>query len=106
MTKIVFIEHNGKQYDVEAEDGRSLMQAALENGVRGILADCGGACSCATCHGYISKEDEARVGAPSEDEKAMLESAVHETAESRLTCQITVTPELEGLIVRLPVSQL
>ena len=106
MTKIVFIEHGGKRTEVDAADGTSVMQAALDNNVRGILADCGGACSCATCHGYIGPEWADRVPPPADDEKAMLECAVHETAQSRLTCQIKLTPELDGLVVRLPVSQL
>ncbi len=106
MTKITFIEHDGKTYDIDATDGISLMQVALNNSVRGILADCGGACSCATCHGYIAESWAAIAGPPSENEEAMLDSAVHQTSESRLTCQITVSPALDGLIIRLPVSQL
>jgi 2Fe-2S ferredoxin len=106
MTKLIFIEHNGIRTEVNAPDGISVMQAALNNNVKGILADCGGACSCATCHGYITEEWASRIAPPADDEKAMLECAVHETAESRLTCQIKVSPALDGLEIRLPISQL
>ncbi len=107
MTKLTFIEHDGKTYEVNATDGLSVMQAALDNGVRGILADCGGACSCATCQGYIDPAWKAKLPPISEMEGAMLQDgAVNPTEDSRLTCQITVSPELEGLVIRLPVSQL
>ncbi len=107
MTKLTFIEHNGKTYEVDATDGLSVMQAAVDNGVRGILADCGGACSCATCQGYIDPAWHAKLPPISEMEAAMLQDgAVNPTEESRLTCQITVSPALEGLVIRLPVSQL
>jgi len=106
MTKLTFIEHDGKTYEVDAKDGVSVMQAALENGVRGILADCGGACSCATCHGYFDAEWNATLPPITEVEEAMLDCAVARTEASRLTCQITVSPALDGLVIRLPVSQL
>jgi len=106
MTKLTFIEHDGKTYEVDAAEGLSVMQAALNHGVRGILADCGGACSCATCQGYIDPQWTAKLPPISEIEEAMLDCAVHRTEDSRLTCQITVSPALEGLVIRLPVSQL
>jgi 2Fe-2S ferredoxin len=106
MTKLIFIEHNGTRTEVDAPDGISVMQAAVDNRVKGILADCGGACSCATCHGYITEDWADRIAPPADDEKAMLECAVHESAESRLTCQIKVSPVLDGLEIRLPISQL
>jgi len=107
MTKLTFIEHNGKTYEVDATDGLSVMQAALDHGVRGILADCGGACSCATCQGYIDPAWNDKLPPISEMEGAMLQDgAVNPTEESRLTCQITVSPTLEGLVIRLPISQL
>jgi 2Fe-2S ferredoxin len=106
MTKLIFIEHSGARTEIDAPDGISVMQAAVDNKVKGILADCGGACSCATCHGYIASAWASRMAPPAEDEKAMLECAVHETEESRLTCQIRVSPALDGLEIRLPVSQL
>lgn len=105
MTRINFIEHNGKSHLVEVADGSSLMQAAVDNMVPGIVADCGGACSCATCHCYIEGEWAARVAPAQELEVSMIESATHTRASSRLSCQIKVTPELDGLVVHLPVSQ-
>lgn len=105
MPKITFIEHNGAQKEVQAEVGQTVMQAAINNIVPGIIGDCGGACSCATCHGYIDAAWIEHVPPASADEAAMLECAMHIQDNSRLTCQITVTPELDGLIIRLPVSQ-
>ena len=106
MTRITFIEHNGTEHAVEAADGQSVMQAAVENLVPGILADCGGACSCATCHGYIDPTWVNKLPAPADDEAAMLDCALHRQDNSRLTCQIKMRAELDGLVVRLPVSQL
>ena len=105
MTRINFIEHNGKSHLVEVADGSSLMQAAVDNMVPGIVADCGGACSCATCHCYIEGEWASRVPAAEELEVSMIESATHTRPSSRLSCQIQVVPELDGLVVHLPVSQ-
>jgi 2Fe-2S ferredoxin len=105
MPKIIFIEHDGSSKEVHAEVGQSAMQAAINNRVRGIIGDCGGACSCATCHGYVDEKWVAHVPPADSDEAAMLECAMHVQEHSRLTCQITVTPELDGLIIRLPVSQ-
>jgi 2Fe-2S ferredoxin len=105
MPKIVFIEHNGTEHAVEAEVGRSLMQAAVDNLVPGIVADCGGSCSCATCHGFIGERWLAAIPAPKADERSLLEGLLDTQDNSRLTCQISVTPALDGLIVRLPKSQ-
>jgi ferredoxin, 2Fe-2S len=105
MPKITFIEHSGQQHDVEVEAGQSVMQAAIDNMVPGIIADCGGNCSCATCHVYIDGEWSERVAPPLQSEKEMLECALHTRESSRLSCQIPVTAELDGMIVRLPESQ-
>jgi 2Fe-2S ferredoxin len=105
MPKIIFIEHNGKQHNVQEEVGRSLMQAAVDHLVPGIVADCGGSCSCATCHGYVDSEWVDRVPAADANEQSMLECVLDGTDNSRLTCQIKITPEMDGLIVRLPKSQ-
>lgn len=105
MPKIHFIEHNGKEHVVDAEIGKSVMQTAVENLIPGIVGDCGGACSCATCHGYVDCAFKSRLKAKEEGEELMLEGALRVEENSRLTCQIMVTPELDGLIVRLPVSQ-
>lgn len=105
MTKVVYIEHNGTEHVVEAEDGKSVMQTAIDNMVPGIVGDCGGCCTCATCHGYIDGSWADRLKPKSEDENMMLEGALAVEANSRLTCQIVIQPELEGLVVRLPESQ-
>jgi 2Fe-2S ferredoxin len=105
MPKIHFIEHSGKEHVIEAAVGKSVMQNAVENLIPGIVGDCGGACSCATCHGYVDPSWENRVQPKQEGEEAMLDGALRVEPNSRLTCQITVTPELDGLVVRLPESQ-
>jgi 2Fe-2S ferredoxin len=105
MTKVVFIESSGAERDVEAIDGASLTSAAVANRVEGILADCGGACSCATCHVHVDPTWFARVGPASTLEGSMLEYAAELQETSRLSCQLTVTPDLDGLVVRIPATQ-
>jgi 2Fe-2S ferredoxin len=105
MPKITFIEHDGKEHHVAAEVGRTLMQVAVDNRVPGIVADCGGNLSCATCHVYLDASQNAPVPARTKQEIEMIECALHTRADSRLSCQIPVTPELDGLVVRLPESQ-
>ena len=105
MTKITFIQPSGVDIEVEATPGTSLMQAAMDNMVDGILADCGGSCSCATCHCYVDDAWIEKVPAPSEMEKDMLECVLEPQPNSRLSCQIEVTDDLDGLVVRLPESQ-
>lgn len=105
MVKITFVEHSGQEHVVDVEVGKSVMQAAVENMVPGIIADCGGNCSCATCHVYVDEQWAERVTPPSQGEADMLECALHIQQTSRLSCQLAVTPELDGLIVRLPESQ-
>ena len=105
MPKITFIEHNGTEHLVDAAAGESLMRAAVDNRVDGIVADCGGNCSCATCHVYIEATWRERIPPASNEERDMIECALHVEEHSRLSCQILVTPALDGLIVRIPVSQ-
>ena len=105
MTKIRFIEHDGTEHVVEGEVGNSLMQTARDNLVPGIIGDCGGNCSCATCHGYVDPDWIGKLPPQSEEEAMMLDGAMHLENNSRLTCQIKVKPELDGLVVRLPISQ-
>jgi 2Fe-2S ferredoxin len=105
MPTITFIEFNGKEYKVAAEVGQSVMQAGTNNMVPGIVADCGGACSCATCHVYVDPTWETKIAPPEQTEKDMIDCALHVQPNSRLSCQIQVTPELDGLVVRLPESQ-
>jgi ferredoxin, 2Fe-2S len=105
MPTIVFIEHNGEKREVQAEAGRSVMQAAVENAVPGIVADCGGSCSCGTCHGFIDPAWLEMIPPAGTAEAAMLEGLLELKANSRLTCQIAVTADIDGMIVRLPKSQ-
>ena len=105
MPKIVFIEFNGTEHRIDALVGDSVMQAAANHMVPGIIADCGGNCACATCHVYIEEPWNERANPPSKEEKEMIECALHVTPASRLSCQVHVTAALDGLIVRLPESQ-
>jgi len=105
LTKITYVEFSGLQHVIDVATGQTVMQGAVQNAVPGIDADCGGACSCATCHVYISTEWAGRLGEMTDTEKSMLEFANDTTPESRLSCQIKVTEALEGLIVRMPASQ-
>ncbi|WP_202842566.1 2Fe-2S iron-sulfur cluster-binding protein [Luteimonas saliphila] len=105
MPRVTFIAHDGGRRDVEADEGRSLMEAAVGNGVSGILADCGGACACATCHVYVPAEWRARLPPRGEEEESALEFAIDVRDDSRLACQIVVTAALDGLSVGLPRSQ-
>jgi 2Fe-2S ferredoxin len=105
MPKITFIEHSGTKHEVQAEVGQSVMQAAVNNMVPGIIADCGGNCSCATCHVYVVEEWRTRLPPPSKEEKDMVECALEVRENSRLGCQVLITSEMDGLVVSLPASQ-
>jgi 2Fe-2S ferredoxin len=105
MPKIVFIEHNGEEHVVKADIGRSVMQAAVDNFVPGIVADCGGSCSCGTCHGFVDEQWLPVLPAIQPNEQSLLEGLLETRGSSRLTCQLEVTAGLDGLIVRLPKSQ-
>jgi len=105
MPRIVFIEASGRDYEIEAEVSLSLMENAVRNGIDGIVAECGGACSCATCHVYIDKAWLDKVGAPNAIEQEMLDFAYETQPNSRLSCQIKVTDELDGLTVHIPLRQ-
>ncbi len=105
MALIKYIEHNGTEHEVHVENGLSVMQGAVDNMVDGIVAECGGACSCATCHCYVDEAWFDKVGAAKEVEQDMIECAAESKPTSRLSCQIKVTDELDGLVVHLPESQ-
>ena len=105
MVNILFIEHDGSEHPVEVSTGSSLMQAAVSNGVPGIDADCGGSCSCATCHVYVKEEWLNKTGELSPTEEAMLSLSTDRKGNSRLSCQIQVTEELDGLVVATPEFQ-
>ncbi|MEE4146536.1 MAG: 2Fe-2S iron-sulfur cluster-binding protein [Halieaceae bacterium] len=106
MPKITLIEYSGSSHSIDAEVGKSLMQNALDNAVPGIDADCGGACACGTCHVFVDEDWLSSTGEPDAMEEAMLGMRPDRTAQSRLSCQIEVTEELDGMVVRLPEFQM
>ncbi|MEI2737020.1 MAG: 2Fe-2S iron-sulfur cluster-binding protein [Rhodoblastus sp.] len=105
MPKIHYVSHDGADRAVDVPAGESVMRGAVLNAVAGIDADCGGECACATCHVYIDDAWKDKVGAASEQEMSMLGFVDSVKDSSRLSCQIKVTPELDGLVVHLPESQ-
>lgn len=105
MVKVLFIEHDGSEHNVDVKVGDSLMQAAVSNGVPGIDADCGGSCSCATCHVYVSDDWLSKTGEVNPTEEAMLSLSTDRKENSRLSCQITVTEEMDGMVVTTPEFQ-
>ena len=105
MAKINFIDHNGETRTIEAENGSTVMEAAIRNAVPGIQAECGGACACATCHVYVDEAWKEKAGAPSPMEEDMLDFAFDVRPTSRLSCQIKVCDELDGLKVTMPERQ-
>jgi 2Fe-2S ferredoxin len=105
MPKITYIEHSGTEHVIDAPAGQTVMEAAVKNAVPGIDADCGGACACATCHVYVDDAWAAKTGKASSMEESMLDFASEVEPTSRLSCQIKISDELDGLVVRLPKSQ-
>jgi 2Fe-2S ferredoxin len=105
MPKITYIEHGGKKHTVDAPVGTTVMENAIKNGVPGIVAECGGACSCATCHVHVDEAWKEKVGPPSPMEEDMLDFAFDVKPTSRLSCQIKVSDELDGLVVHTPAQQ-
>ena len=105
MAKITYIQQDGSSRTVDAEPGVTVMEAAKFNDIPGIEAECGGACACATCHVYVDAAWREKVGGPSDMENDMLDFAFDVREESRLSCQIKVTAELDGLILRVPEKQ-
>jgi len=105
MVQVSFIAQDGTDHRVDVRAGLSLMKAAVHNAIPGIDADCGGACACATCHVYVPEAWRALTGEAGDDEKEMLECAISPGEGSRLSCQITLTDALDGLVVHMPASQ-
>jgi 2Fe-2S ferredoxin len=105
MPKITYIEHDGTKRTVEAEVGSTVMETAMKHDVPGIVAECGGACSCATCHVYVDEAWMEKIGQPSPMEQDMLDFAFEVRPNSRLSCQIKVTDEIDGLVVQTPSYQ-
>lgn len=105
MVEIVFIENDGTERKIKARSGETVMLAAAKNGVPGIDADCGGSCSCATCHVFVHVDWLVRVGEMNPTEEAMLSLNPYRRENSRLSCQITINEELNGLVVSTPEFQ-
>jgi ferredoxin, 2Fe-2S len=105
MGKITVVSADGNRTEIEAVAGESLMRLALNNSIDGLVGECGGCLSCATCHIYVALEWVDRVPAPSEEEKVMVECAIDVRDSSRLSCQILYTDELDGIEIEIPASQ-
>jgi 2Fe-2S ferredoxin len=105
MPKIKYIEHSGKEHEVNVPEGWSVMEGAVKNLIPGIDADCGGACACATCHVFVEEPWLGKLPPKEDMEETMLDFAPEVEANSRLSCQIKVTAALDGLVVRMPKSQ-
>lgn len=106
MASVTYVEHNGTTHTVEVSAGTSVMQGAVDNNIEGIVAECGGGMACATCHCYVDDAWIDKTGTATEPEHDMLEFSASETrSTSRLSCQITVSDDLDGLVVHLPEAQ-
>jgi 2Fe-2S ferredoxin len=107
MPKVTYVEYNGTEHQVDIPVGTSVMRGAVDNNVPGIDADCGGECACATCHVYVDAAWLDKIGLPvtGSQEASMLSFAAVAQPDSRLSCQITMTEELDGLLVRMPEGQ-
>ena len=105
MPTITVIEFNGQDHTIDIQSGRTLMENVLDSGVPGIDADCGGECSCATCHVIIDDAWMGKVGQPSDQEESMLDLNPDRGSNSRLSCQIQVSSEIDGIVVNLPEFQ-
>lgn len=105
MPKLIYIEASGAEHTVDALEGLSAMEVAIRNNIPGIDGDCGGQAACATCHVFVDEQWSERVGQPSAHEAQMLELAEGAQENSRLACQISVQPEWDGLVLRMPAAQ-
>ena len=105
MTKIKYVEHNGNEHLIDVQNGLTVMEGAVQNDIPGIDADCGGGMSCATCHVYVKEEWYNKLPKKEIGEDDMLDQAYEPKSNSRLSCQIIVSDELDGLIVHMPEKQ-
>ena len=105
MPKISYIEHSGKKHTIEVENGLTVMEGAIQNNIPGIDADCGGSMACATCHVYVKEEWFNKLPKKEDGEEDMIDMAYEPSKYSRLSCQLTVSNDLEGLVVQLPEKQ-
>lgn len=101
MPKVVYITGDGERHEVEVENGYSVMEGAINNNIDGIVAECGGACACATCHAYIDEAWFGKLAEMDDMEDSMLDAAYERKDNSRLTCQIEISDELDGLVVHI-----
>ncbi len=106
MPKVTYIEPDGTAREIEAQTGATVMETAVDNDVEGIVAECGGACSCATCHVYVDEQWLDKLPPPDAQEDGMLDCVLDRQPNSRLSCQIELVEELDGLLVRVPDSQI
>ena len=105
MPKLIIIENDGTRHELEAAPGSTVMENAIRNSINGILAECGGACACATCHVYVDEAFADKAGKPDPMEEDMLDFAYDVRPTSRLSCQIKMNDALDGLIVHVPEKQ-
>ena len=105
MAKIKYIEHKGKSHTIDVANGLSVMEGAIQNNIPGIDADCGGSMACATCHVYVKEEWFDKLPKKEDGEEDMIDMAYEPNKFSRLSCQLIVSDELEGLVINLPVKQ-
>ena len=105
MAKITYVEHSGKLHTIQVQNGLTVMEGAVQNNIPGIDADCGGSCACATCHVYVDEKWFNKLKKKEEGEEDMLDMANQPNKFSRLSCQLLVSEELDGLIVRMPSKQ-
>ena len=106
MPRVTFILPDGSASEVDAANGDSVMETAIDNNIPGIIAECGGACSCATCHIYVDEAWTDKLPAPDALEDGMLECALDRQPASRLSCQLRIRDELDGITVRIPAAQI
>ena len=105
MAKITYVEHSGKLHTIQVQNGLTVMEGAVQNNIPGIDADCGGSMACATCHVYVKEEWFNKLPKKEDGEEDMLDMAYEPRKFSRLSCQLIVSDELEGLVVNLPEKQ-
>lgn len=105
MPLVTYVDHKGNAFEANVPAGSTAMQGAVDNMIDGILAECGGSCVCATCHVMVDDAWVEKTGSRSEDEEIMLEAVSGREENSRLSCQIIVTDEMDGLVLRMPESQ-
>ena len=105
MPKITYITHDNQNYTIDVQNGLTVMEGAIQNDIPGIDADCGGGMACATCHVYVKEEWFDKLPKKEDGEEDMIDMAYEPNKFSRLSCQLTVTDEIEGLVIKLPVKQ-